>query len=155
MKYNGIMKTQIQSTNLNLETYTPRIIALSLLAILLLLAMTGCKAAARDTASVSPAGTYTLVSVDGKNVPCNLTHEGVAMIVKSGSFTINADGTCRSLSTFAVPPHPDVHREVTATYTQKGAELTMRWKGAGMTKGNIVGDTFTMNNEGLIFSYRK
>ena len=36
-------------------------------------------------------------------------------------FIINADGTCRSISVFAVPPHPDVHREVNAAYTQAGA----------------------------------
>jgi hypothetical protein len=54
-----------------------------------------------------------------------------------------------------VPPHPDVHREVNATYTQNGAELTMRWQRAGMTKGRINGNEFTMNNEGMIFFYRK
>jgi hypothetical protein len=61
----------------------------------------------------------------------------------------------QALSTFAVPPHPDVHREVNATYTQNGAELTMRWQRAGMTKGRINGNEFTMNNEGMIFFYRK
>jgi hypothetical protein len=128
---------------------------LSLLA-LLLLALTGCKnATTTTTTEIHPAGVYTMVSVDGKAVPCRLTHEGVAMIVKSGSFTINADGTCRSLSTFAVPPHPDINREVKATYTQNGAELTMRWAGAGVTRGQITGNVFTMTNEEMVFSYRK
>jgi hypothetical protein len=117
--------------------------------------MTGCKNETSASTAINPAGIYTLVSVDGKSVPCNLTHEGVTMIVKSGTFTINADGTCRSLSIFAVPPHPDVHRDVKATYTQNGTELTMHWEGAGMTKGQINGNTFTMNNEGMVFSYRK
>jgi hypothetical protein len=31
----------------------------------------------------------------------------------------------------------------------------MRWKGAGTTTGNIQGSDFTMNNEGMIFAYRK
>ena len=149
------MKTKSPATDFAPETYLPRIVALGLLAALMLLAMTGCKNATLAAARIDPAGVYTLVSVDGKRVPCNLTHEGVAMIVNSGSFIINADGSCRSLSTFAVPPHPEVHREVKATYTQNGTELTMRWNGAGMTKGQIKGDTFTMNNEGMIFSYRK
>jgi hypothetical protein len=148
------MKTKLLSTNINLVTNTPRIAVPSLLAVLLLLMATGCKNEARP-AAINPVGTYTLVSVDGKNVPCNLTHEGVAMIVQSGTFTINADGTCRSLSTFAVPPHPDIRREVKATYTQNGAELTMQWEGAGVTKGQINGNDFTMNNEGMIFAYRK
>jgi hypothetical protein len=149
------MKTKPLCANVNFHTYTPRIVALSLLAVLLLLALTGCKNATTTTTGSSPAGVYSLVSVDGKNVPCNLTHEGVAMIVKSGSLTINADGTCRSLSIFTVPPHPDIHREVTATYTQQGAELTLHWQGAGVTKGQFNGDQFTMNNEGMIFAYRK
>ena len=149
------MKTQLAPTNFNLETCAPRIAALSLLAVLLLLALTGCKNGTRAPANINPAGVYTLVSVDDKNVPCNVTHEGATLTVKSGVFTINPDGTCRSLSIFSVPPNPDVRREVKATYTQTGAELTMRWEGAGMTKGQINGSTFTMNNEGMIFSYRK
>ena len=149
------MKTQNQSTNLNLETYAPRILALGLLAVLVLLAVAGCKHEARPAADLNPVGVYTLISVDGKEVPCNLTHEGVSMTVKSGTFTINGDGTCRSLSTFAVPPHPDVNREVKATYTCQGSELTMRWQGAGTTKGQINGNQFIMNNEGMIFTYRK
>src|SRR5271154_5861782 len=116
MRYNGYMKTKPQSSETNLETCAPRVLALGLLAILLL-ALTGCKnqKPAATPSEINPAGVYTLVSVDGKNLPCNLTHEGVAMMVKSGSFTINADGTCRSVSSFSVPPNPDIHREVKAT----------------------------------------
>lgn len=155
MRYNSSMKTKPPFANNHLENHAPRRLALSLLAVLLLGALTGCKSAATATAKIDPSGVYTLVSVDGKSVPCSLTHEDVSMIVKSGSLTINADGTCRSLSTFAVPPHPDVHRAVNATYTQNGAELTMRWQGAGMTTGQVNGNEFTMNNEGMIFAYRK
>ena len=91
--YNRCMKKKLPSANANLETFLPRIAALSLLVVLLLLALTGCKNQTPVTASLNPGGDYTLVSIDGRNVPCNLTHEGAAMIVKSGSFTINADGT--------------------------------------------------------------
>lgn len=149
------MKTKSSSTRVNLEANTPCIVALGLLAVLTLLAVTGCKNASHPTADVNPVGAYTLVSVDDKSLPCSITHGGVAMTIKSGAFTINADGTCRSLLTFAVPPHQDVRREVKATYTQKSAELTMRWEGAGITKGNIAGDKFTMNNEGMVLSYQK
>ena len=37
------MKTNLPSTHVNLETYLPRIIALVLLAIVLLIAATGCE----------------------------------------------------------------------------------------------------------------
>lgn len=149
------MNTKSLFATTNLETYTPRILALSLLAVLLLLALTGCKNAASTTAGINPRGIYTLVSVDGKDVPCSLTHEGAKMAIKSGIFTINNDSTCRGLTTFSVPPYKDIHREVKANYTQKGAELTMRWAGAGTTKGSINGSTFTMNNEGMVLSYRR
>ena len=149
------MKTKTTSQTTNIESYTPRILALGLLAALTLLAVTGCQKETPSAAAMEPTGVYNLISVDGKNVPCSVTHEGVAVTVKSGSFTLNADGTCRSLSTFAVPPNPDVCRDVKATFTRQGAELTMHWQGAGVTKGNLDGDTFTMNNEGMIFSYRK
>ena len=149
------MKTTTDCANVNLETHVPRILALGFLVLLLLLLLTGCQHEPGRAAIINPAGVYTLVSVDGQAVPCDLTHEGVAMTVKAGTFTINRDGTCRSLSTFAVPPHPDVHRDVQATYTQQGAELTMRWPGAGVTKGRINGDQFNLNNEGMSFCYRK
>jgi hypothetical protein len=152
------MNTKLLSANFDLKAQAPRLTALALLAafaLFALFALTGCKNESSATADINPAGDYALVSVDGKTVPCSLSHEGVAMIVKSGTFTFNSDGTCRSLSTFSVPPHPDVHREVKATYTRQGAELTMRWQGAGMTKGRLNGHEFTMNNEGMIFSYRK
>ena len=46
-------------------------------------------------------------------------------------------------------------REVSATYTKDGAKLTMQWQGAGMTVCTMDGNTFTMDNEGMIFVYRK
>jgi hypothetical protein len=155
VQYKSSVKTKLRSTQFGLETNTPAVIAFGLLAVAVLLSLAGCTGQPRTTTDVNPTGVYALVSVDGKNVPCSLTHEGTAMIVKSGTFTINDDGSCRSLITFSVPPHPDVNRQVKAAYTRQGAELTMKWEGAGMTKGQINGDTFTMNNEGMVFAYRK
>jgi hypothetical protein len=48
-----------------------------------------------------------------------------------------------------------VNRVVEATYTVTGTNVTMQWKGAGWTKGSLSGDTFTMDNEGMIFVYQK
>lgn len=149
------MKTIPFSSHNHPEPCAPRILALSLLAVLPLLALTGCKPATPATADINPAGDYTLVSVDGQSLPCRLTHEGVSPTIKSGVFSITADGHCRSLINFSVPAHGDMSREVTATYTRTGSELTMQWEGAGMTKGQLNGNQFTMNNEGMIFAYRK
>ena len=158
----GAMKTNLNSEDLQLKIMSPRAIALGLLAgTLLALCLTGHAGpspADPGTVAGTPAsltGNYTLVSVDGKPVPCVVSHEGSDVTVKSGSFSINADGTCRSESVFAVAQQADVHRVVDATYTASGTELTMRWKGAGVTKGSVDGKTFTMNNEGMIFVYRK
>lgn len=149
------MKPKHSSARVQIENNTTRIIALGLLAVTLLLSLVGCKSQSRSIADINPAGTYTLVSVDGKDVPCETKHNGATMTLKSGVFTINSDGTCRSLMTFSLPPHKEINREVKATYIRKGAELTMRWEHLGVTRGNIAADTFTMNNEGMVFIFRK
>lgn len=149
------MKTKVQPVSVSFEIPRLRIIALSLLALLALHTVVGCKNQPGLTAAINPTGVYTLVSVDGNSVPCNATHRKTVMTVRSGVFTINPDGTCRSKIIFAIPPNPDVSREVKATYTQNDGELTMRWERAGVTKGQINGDHFTMTNEGTVFSYRK
>jgi hypothetical protein len=112
----------------------------------------GCKQDAKVAADTDPVGTYSLVSVDGNKVPCTVQHEGRALPVKSGSFIINPDGTCSSKMVLS---GSDSAIEVKATYTRQGSKLTMQWEGAGTTTGTVEGDTFTMNNEGMIFAYRK
>ena len=77
------------------------------------------------------------------------------MQIRSGSFTINADGTCASKMVFSVQSGPEATHEVSATYTKEGSKLTMQWKGAGKTMGTLDGNTFTMNNEGMVFVYKK
>ena len=99
-----------------------------------------------------PVGTYALVTVDGNKVPCTVRHEGHTMTISSGSFMINADGTCSSKISLA---GRDAPMEVKATYAREGPKLRMKWQRAGMTLGTVEGDTFTMNNEGMVFAYRK
>ncbi|MCL4180064.1 MAG: hypothetical protein KJ072_20245 [Verrucomicrobia bacterium] len=109
-----------------------------------------------EVAKDSPAsGVYTLVTVNGSNVPNVVSHEGAKLQVLSGTFTINPDGTCSSKMVFVPPSGAETTREVSATYTRDGRKLNMEWKGAGKTTGTIEGDTFTMNNEGMDFAYRK
>ena len=137
------------------ELKTPRVVAMLVLAGCFFIAITGCRRSERSHANIDPSGVYHLVAVDSQTVPCTLTHEGAAITVKSGTLTINTNGTCLSLTTFSVAGHPEIHREVKATYTVNGAELTMKWERAGTTKGKVDGDTFTMNNEGMVFSYQQ
>ena len=101
------------------------------------------------------AATYTLVSVDGKKVPCAVSHEGVSLQVRSGRFIINADGTCSSRVVFVGPSGAEATKDVNATYTREGSTLKMQWQGAGQNTGTVEGSGFKMNNEGMIFSYTK
>lgn len=119
------------------------------------LVMSACTKQQIASNDADPTGVYVLVSVNGYRMPASISHEGVTLQVRSGTFTINADGTC-STSTVLVPPSgTEVAREVTATYTKDGSRLTMQWKGAGKTVGTIKDNTFTMDNEGMVFVYRK
>ncbi len=102
-----------------------------------------------------PAGVYTLVSVDGKPVPASVSHEGSTLQVNSGTFTINADGTCSSKMIFVSPAGTEAVQEVSATYTMSGSTLTIRWTDAGMTIGTFEGNTFAMETEGITLVYRK
>ena len=112
--------------------------------------------AAADAAKLPDiAGSYTLVSINGTPLPFTVTHEGPGIQVTSGTFTIRSDGTCTSVVAFLMPSGQAQSREVGATYTRDGSRLTMQWQGAGVTNGTVEGDTFTMDNEGQLFLYRK
>jgi hypothetical protein len=124
-------------------------------ALVLALVWTGSMHGVKAADAVNPTGNYTLLSVNGSPAPCTLTHEGMSLSIKTGVFIINSDGTCSSKITFSIPSKEDVSREVKATYKLEGAKLTMKWEGAGTTTGDVDGNTFTMNNEGMVFVYRK
>lgn len=130
------------------------LLMLCAMALLLVPLWVGCKQPIGAASDINPVGTYQLVKVGGKELPCAVAHEG-APVVKSGVFSINPDATCSSKILFSVASHADELREVKATYTRIGARLTMKWEGAGVTIGSVAGDTFTMDNEGIIFEYRR
>ena len=123
--------------------------------LLFLAAVTGCQQETKVAADIDPSGTYALASIDGKQVPCSLNHEGASLAIKSGSFVINPDGTCSSKMDFSVSNGGNSTREVKATYTRQGPVLTMKWEGAGTTLGCVQGSTFTMTNERMVLVYGK
>jgi hypothetical protein len=113
----------------------------------------GCKPEAKVGAPViDVAGTYALQSVNGNTVPCKVEHDGRSFEVKSGSFVLNAEGTCASSMLISVSDKP-IERK--ATYTREGSKFTMKWVGAGVNTGTLDGSVFTMQNEGMTFTYRK
>ena len=109
----------------------------------------------KATDKIDPTGVYTLVTVDGVKIPGTVSHDGHDLMLYSGVFTINANGTCISKTVFTPPSGEKIERQVKATYTQKGSKLNMKWIGAGQTTGTIEGDAFTMDNHGMIFVYKK
>ncbi len=130
----------------------------------LLAALAAAPAQAADAAAGKPAGreakndisgTYTLTTVDGKKVPTKVAHENATLEVRAGTFTITADGKCISKMTFVPPSGKEVTLERKATYTRDGQRLDMQWEGAGRTTGTVQGKVFTMNNEGMVFAYKK
>lgn len=100
-------------------------------------------------------GVYTLISVDGREVPARVVQNGVTLEVRAGTFTLAADGNCTSRTVFVPPSGGEVAREVGATYVKDGATLTMHWENAGTTVGTLEGDLFTMDNAGMVFVYRR
>jgi hypothetical protein len=117
--------------------------------------LSACKQESKVAAGSDPTGVYALVSVSGNKVPATITHDGAALQVRSGTFTIKADGTCSTKTVFVPPSGSENTLEVRATYTKDGSQLTMQWQGAGRTTGTIDGNPFTMDNEGMVFVYRK
>lgn len=115
----------------------------------------GCQHETADAPSAGLSGVYVLHSVDGAALPARVVHGGRTVEVRSGSLTFNEDGTCLSRTRFASPSGVEVNREVVADYTRDGSQLRMKWRGAGRTLGTLEGGTFAMNNEGMIFAYRK
>lgn len=121
--------------------------------LVMLAALAGCTTISpTETAANDTAGVYRLVAVNGSDVPTTVSHGNAKIKVHSGTFIINADGTCISKTVFG---SQKINREVKATYTQEGSTLNMQWIGAGRTEGTIEGETFTMNNEGMTFTYKK
>ncbi len=129
-----------------------RTLSWCLLPALIAMVGAGCTSERKVTADMNPAGDYTLATVDGKQVPCTVRHEGRSIAIDSGSFLVNADGTCSSKMVLAGRA---TAIEAKATYTREGSKMSMQWRGAGKTTGTIESDTFTMTNEGIVFVYRK
>ena len=63
-----------------------------------------------------PGDRYTLVSVDGRDVPTTVDHAGQTMTVYAGEFFVGADERCASRITFGPPSSDDkVVRKVNCT----------------------------------------
>ena len=102
------------------------------------------------------AGTYTLATVDGHAVPYAPMHGGQqAPEVAGGSLTLNTDGTFSSEMRFTNPEIRVMGGSSKGNFVLERDEYVLSWEGAGKTLVQIDGDTLTMNNEGMLFVYKK
>lgn len=120
-----------------------------------ILFLAACQEAVRPVDDNDITGIYHLLKVDGTALPDTVSHDGVALEVRSGTFIISADGTCLSTTRFTSPGGEEMTREVHAHYVVRDSRLIMTWEGAGMTEGTVEGDIFVMDNHGMIFEYTR
>lgn len=110
-------------------------------------------------ASAEFAGTYALVAIDGHVIPYVPQHEGTAgPEVISSTLTMRTDGSFSALMTYRVVQSGSprtVDRAFSGMYIPEGEDCVMTWDNAGQTPGSLRGDTFTMRNEGMAFTYRR
>ena len=120
------------------------------------LCLTGCRRPAKDpTQAADHTGTYTLVTVNGSEVPYTPVPEGSGPQVQSGAFTLNADGTVTHATNFGQVDGKELSHESNGAYTLDASRVSFQWKGAGTTTATLEGNTLTMNWDGVIFAYRK
>jgi len=119
------------------------------------LCLTGCGKRTSTTKVSEHAGTYTLIAINGNKLPYTPPHEGGAPQVRSSTFTLNADGSFGNTMSYGTPSGQTMSRDFSGNYTRESERFTFYWKGAGMTTATLNGDTLTMNNEGILFAYRK
>ena len=117
--------------------------------------LSACSEAPKAAKTPEPAGTYSLFAINGNALPYTPPHEGGAPQVRSSVFTLNADQTFSMTMTYGDPSGNAFSRDFSGTYTLQGSVFTFQWKGAGTTTATIEGNTFTMDNEGVLFAYRK
>ncbi len=118
----------------------------------------GCKTTGEEPAEADTdfTGTYNLVSIEGNPIPYAPMHLGRRQPqVVAGSITLHHGGTFASTMEYANDAGKTMSRAFAGTYTMDGAEFILSWTGAGRTTATIEENTFTMNNEGMLFVYEK
>ncbi len=119
------------------------------------LVVSACNNRDSDTNGRDITGEYALVATNGNKLPADITLEGTTLKVRSGTLTLNADGTCTSETIFITPPGDEVTRQGKATYTKEGSKLDILWKGDVASVGTIEGNTLSVDGGGMLLEYKK
>lgn len=121
---------------------------------LVVLAAAACGKSSTAAATADEIGTYSLVSVNGAAVPCNITEGSVTARITAGSLTFSSGGTVRVVTSFTVNGQQQ-GTDVSGTYTRAGSAFTMHYTNGGANTGTLSGTSFTMMNEGMAWVYAR
>ena len=121
------------------------------------LCISGCSEDANptETKTLDYTGIYNLITIDGNNLPYTPSHEGNTLQVQSSTFILNTDAAFEMTMTYKRQSGEIFNQDFSGTYTLNNYTFTFHWQGAGKNTAALEGDSFTMNNEGLLFLYRK
>ncbi|MEX0892869.1 MAG: hypothetical protein WEB88_11945 [Gemmatimonadota bacterium] len=111
----------------------------------------------------SPAATYELVEIGGHSLPYAPRDPHAPADAPPGPEVVRAilvileDGTFRHRLTFRLPgaDADTIDRELTGTWVPEAPGYRLRWEGAGTTPATLKSDLFTIDNAGLLFSFRR
>ncbi len=115
-------------------------------------------------AQKSIAGMYQLVTVDGHAIPFTPVHPdappnaGPGPEVLASTMIMRPDGSFVMAMSYRLPPGREPlfrAMPLTGRWTGEGGAYVGNWDGAGRTPLTLSGDTLTMNNEGMLFAYKK
>ncbi len=95
-------------------------------------------------------GTYTLVSIDGENLPVTLQILDTEVEITAGSLRLNSDNTYTMSLTMTVEGTTDTG-DVSGTFTVDGSTIDFD---EGFT-GTVSGNTLTVSDEGVALVFRK
>jgi len=126
-----------------------------LLLLVMGLYLSACGPANKTTEVSDITGAYKLVSINGHELPYAPPHEGGAPQVLSSTLTLNPYGTFSMTMTYGTSSGGSVSRDFHGTYTREDSVLRFQWEGAGQTPATLEGNTITIDNEGIFFTYQK
>ena len=117
-----------------------------------------------QAALASLAGIYRLVTVDGHAIPFTPVHPGAPANAGPGpevlasTMIVRPDGSFIMAMSyrFVVDKQPRFTAQAfSGRWQSEGDAYVGRWDGAGSTPLRLSGDTLVMNNEGMLFAYRR
>ena len=114
---------------------------------------------APDPRLASAAGIYVLATIDGHALPHAPTHGGhAAPEVSAATLELAPDGSFRMSMRYRMGSGAKERtgtRDFTGRARVADEAFRLKWDGAGETAARLRGDTLVLDNEGVLFAYRR